>query len=131
LKIKEFGPIGKGEGIDEYKLRLNLEAVKKLIPYIKLVERERLRVPVKSEDEYDKFFTSDSVNRLFNDLVADKLAISQIILLLGQRPCSTREISEIMGLNPSEVSRHMNISSRQGLVKFDGTRGCYVLSCPS
>ncbi len=127
-KLKELGPLGKGEGIDENGLKFKLEAVNKLIPYIKLVERERLRVPFKSEEEYNKFFTSDEVNRLFNELIGDKLSISQIMLLLRERPLSTGEISEILGLNPSEVSRHMNSSSRQGLVRYDETRKCFALA---
>ncbi|MCJ7775449.1 MAG: hydrogenase iron-sulfur subunit, partial [Desulfobulbaceae bacterium] len=57
-KVKELGPLGKSEGIDENELKFKLEAVSKLVPYIKLVERERLRVPVKSEEEYNKFFIS-------------------------------------------------------------------------
>ena len=127
-KVKELGPLGKGEGIEENELKFKLEAVKKLIPYIKLVERERLRVPVKSEEAYNKFFTSDEVNRLFNELIVDKLAISQIMLLLREKPLSTGEISEILGLNPSEVSRHMNSSSRRGLVRYDETRKCFALA---
>ena len=51
-KIKELGPLGIGEGIDKEGLKCKLEAVTKLIPYIRLVERERLRVPMKSEEEY-------------------------------------------------------------------------------
>ena len=127
-KVKELGPLGKGEGIDENELKSKLEAVRKLVPYIKLVERERLRVPFKSEEAYNKFFTSDEVNRLFNELIGDKLAISQIMLLLRERPLSTGEISEILGLNPSEASRHMNSSSRQGLVRYDESRKCYALA---
>ena len=126
--VKALGPLGKSEGIDGKVLKFNLEAAKRLVPYIKLVERERLRVPVKSEEAYNQFFTSDEVNRLFNELIADKLAISQIILLLRERPLSTGEISEILDLNPSEVSRHMNISSRQGLVRYDESRNCYALA---
>ena len=118
-KLKELGPLGTGEGIDENGLKRKLEAVNKLIPYIKLVERERLRVSVKTEEEYHKFFTSDEFNRLFNELIVDKLAISQIMLLLRERPLSAGEISEILGLSPSEVSKHLNISARQGLVRFD------------
>ena len=45
-KVKELGPLGKGEGIDEDALKFRLEAVTKLIPYIRLVERERLRMPL-------------------------------------------------------------------------------------
>jgi F420-non-reducing hydrogenase iron-sulfur subunit len=125
-KVKELGPLGKGEGINENGLKFKFEAVAKLIPYIRLVERERLRIPFKSEEEYDKFFASDEVSRLFNELIVDKLAISQIMLLLRESPLSTGKISEILGLSPSEVSRHMNSSSRHGLVRYDESRKCFT-----
>ena len=118
-KLKEFGPLGTGEGIDQNGLKFKLEAVKNLLPYIKLVERERLRVHFETEQEYNEFFSSDEVNRLFHELIVDKLTISQIMVLLRERPLSTGEISEILGLNPSEVSRHLTSSARQGLVRFD------------
>ena len=127
-QVKALGPLGKGEGIDANELTFKLEAARKLVPYIKLVERERLRVPVKSKAAYDEFFTSDEANRLFNELIGDKLAISQITSLLKDKPLSTAEISEILGLNPSEVSKHMNSSSRQGLVRYDVNRKCYALA---
>jgi coenzyme F420-reducing hydrogenase delta subunit len=126
--VNELGPLGKSEGIDENELKFKLEAVRKLIPYIKLVERERLRVPVKSKEAYNDFFESDEINRLFSELFSDKLAISQIMLLLGENPLSTGEISEKLGLNPSDVSRHMKSSSRQGLVRYDETRKCFALA---
>ncbi len=125
-QVKEFGPPGKGEGINEDALQLKLKAVGSLIPYIKLVEREKLRVPSKSEEAYDKFFNSDEVNRLFDDLIADKLAINQIMLLLGEKPLSTGEISKILDLNPSQVSKYLNSSSRSGLVRYDVDRRCYA-----
>jgi coenzyme F420-reducing hydrogenase delta subunit len=120
------------EVIDEFTnyiengLKVKLEAAKKLVPYIRLVERERLRVPFKSEEAYTKFFTGDEFDGLFNDLILNKLAISEIMLLLGEKPLSTGEISEILGLDPSEVSRHMNSSSRQGLVRYDVNSKCYA-----
>ncbi len=93
------------------------------------MEREKLRVPTRSEEAYKAFYDSDEVNRLFHDLIADKLAISQILALLTERPLSTREISERLGLNPSDVSRHMKTSSRQGLTRYDFDRKCYALAC--
>ena len=126
--VNALGPLGKGEGIVGKELKLKLEAARKLVPYIKLVERERLRVPVKSEETYHQFFTSDEVNRLFNELIGDELAISQIMLLLRERPLSTGEISDILGLNPSEVSKHMNRSARQGFVCYDESEKCYALA---
>ncbi len=127
-EVKELGPLGKNEKIDKNGLKFKFEAVKKLIPYLKLVERERLRVPSKSEEAYKEFFTSEDVNQLFNELILDKLTVSQIMLLLREKPLSTGEISETLGLNPSEVSKHMNSSSRHGLVRFDESRKRYALA---
>ena len=127
-QLKGMGPLGKGEGIEGDGLKFKFEAVNKLIPYVKLVERERLRLPSKSEEAYNNFYTSDEVNRLFKELIGDKLTISQIMLLLGERPLSTREISEILGLTPTEVARHMNSSSRQGLVRYDVNSKCFTLT---
>jgi coenzyme F420-reducing hydrogenase delta subunit len=126
--LKELGPLGDGEGPDGSGLKAKLEAVNRLVPYIKLVERERLRAPVKTEEAYNAFYSSDEVNRLFNELIADKLVISRILLLLEQSPLSTGEIAEVLSLNPSEVSKHINSSSRQGLVKYDVDRKCYALA---
>jgi F420-non-reducing hydrogenase iron-sulfur subunit len=125
--VKEIGPLGKVEGIDKNALKAKLEAVTQLVPYIRLVERERLRLPFKSEEEYNNFFTSDEFNKLFNELIVDKLAISQITSLLRESPLSAGKISEYLGLSPSEVSRYMNTSSRQGLVRYDEGRKCFAL----
>jgi NADH-quinone oxidoreductase subunit E len=121
-RIEKLGPLGKGEGMDQDELTFKLEAVKTLIPYIKLVQSERLGVSVRTEEAYNKFFTSEEFDRLFNELIADQLIKSQIMLLLRERPRSAGEISGILGLNPSEVSRHLNVSARQGLVRFDQNR---------
>ena len=68
-------------------VKFKLEAARKLVPYIRLVERERLRVPVKSKQAYTEFFESNEINALFDEILSDKLAISQILLLLrGKTP---------------------------------------------
>jgi len=127
-KLRKLGPLGQDEGSDKDGLRLKLAALNHLVPYMKLVEREKLRVPTKSEEAYKAFYESDEVNRLFHDLIADKLTISKILVLLEEGPLSTGEISERLGLNPSEVSMHMNSSSRQGLVRYDLDQKCYALA---
>jgi len=127
-QIKELGPIGKSEGMDLKTVKFKLEAARKLVPYLRLVERERLRVPVKSKDAYTQFFESDEINALFDGIFGDKLAISQIMMLLGNQPLPTSDIAEKLGLNPSEVARHMNISSRHGFVRYDTKSNCYALA---
>lgn len=118
-KVKELGPLGKSEGLDENGLKLKLEALTKLTPYIRLVENERLRAHFNKEEEYEEFYSSEEFNGLFRELIADKLAISEIMLLLREKPLSSGEISKVLGITPSDISRHLNSSARQGLVRYE------------
>lgn len=127
-RIKKLGPLGQAEGIDEKALKLKLEAIRHLVPYIRLVEREKLRVSQKSEKAYHQFFTSKEFDGLFNETIVDKLAISQMMILLREKPISTGEISKVLSLSPSEVSRHMVSSSKKGLVRYDTQSKCYTLA---
>lgn len=127
-RIKELGPLGKGEGLDPQTLQLKLEAVQTTIPYIRLVERESLRVPVKSEKAYRSFFESADVNKVIAETILDKLAVSEIALLLRKRPMPTAEIAKVLGLSPSEVSKHLTASARQGLVRYDQATRSYALA---
>jgi coenzyme F420-reducing hydrogenase delta subunit len=77
--IEKLGPLGQGEGLDEHELKFNLDMVTKLIPYIKLVLSERLRAPERTEEAYTDFYTCGEFNRLFKELIADKLALYQPI----------------------------------------------------
>jgi len=123
-QLKELGPL---HG-DDASLPARLAAVDRLIPYIKLVERERLRAPDKTEDATNDFYASEETDRLFEELIGDKLVTSQILTLLGEKPLTTAEIAEALRLEPSAVSKHMNASSRQGLVRYDSDRTAYVLA---
>ncbi len=127
-RLKELGPLGTGEGIEQKALKLKLAAIKKLLPYIKLVEREKLRVRFDNKAKYEEFFASDALNSLFDDLIGDKLAISQIMVALREQALSTGEIADSLGMSPSEVSKHLNSSARQRLVRFDQSQNRYALA---
>jgi len=117
--VSRLGPIGASENLDGDLLRFKLKSIEKLIPYIKLFQSESLSVRMKTEKEHVDFFNSEHVRRLIDQSVFEKLKLSQIIGLLRENPRSTGEVAEILGLNPSEVSRHLKRSSRQGLVRYD------------
>ena len=119
MTVKNLEPFGTSEGIDVAELRSRLDAATQLVPYIKLVERERLRVPVRTDEGYRKFFGSDEFNELFNELILDKLVMSRIMGFLRTEPVSAGEISESLGLNPSEVARHLQDLAQLGLIWFD------------
>jgi F420-non-reducing hydrogenase iron-sulfur subunit len=67
-KVKELGPLGKNEGLDQNELKARLEEVAKLVPYIKLIKKEKLESPLESEEEYDGFFTNDEIDELFREV---------------------------------------------------------------
>ena len=79
-----------------------------------------------TEEEYHKFFDSDEVNRLFNELIVDRLATKEIMLLLEEKPWSVGQISEILNMSQSDVSRHLSRSTKEGLVKFDDSQKVFA-----
>jgi F420-non-reducing hydrogenase iron-sulfur subunit len=127
-QVKLAGPLGEGEGLDADVLKFKLDAVTKLIPYIKLVERERLRVPAKSESAYATFFASEKFDTLFDELIGEKLTLWQIMAALGESPLSTGELSDRLGVRPSDVAKQINGASRQGLVRYDESRKRFALA---
>ncbi len=127
-RLKELGPLGTGEGMSRSALKLKLGAIKKLLPYVKLVEREKLRVRFENMGEYEDFFASDELKSLLNGLIADKLAISQIMMLLQEHALSTGDIAESLGMKSSDVAKHLNDAARQRLITFDQDQKRYALA---
>ncbi len=126
--IRNAGPIGISEGINPEAFSLNLKAVTRLIPYIRLVESERLRGHFETLDQFKTFYASAEFERLFKELVVDRLAIGQIITLLQEKPLSTGELSEILGLSQSDISKHLNNTAKQGLVKYEEDEKRFALA---
>jgi len=67
-KVKELGPLGKGEGIDDSELKSKLEAIIRLVPYIKMEKREKLALHLDKVEEYNALYTSDEVDRLLSEV---------------------------------------------------------------
>jgi F420-non-reducing hydrogenase iron-sulfur subunit len=69
-KVKELGPLGKGEQIDKEELKSKLEEVSTLVPYIKIAKREKLASRLENKEEHEGLFTSDEVDKLFSEVVS-------------------------------------------------------------
>jgi coenzyme F420-reducing hydrogenase delta subunit len=127
-QIRELGPLGTElEGNDSGLLKLKLKAATSIVPYVRLVLTERLRVRFKTREEYDQFFATEDVDRLFKELIAEKLVIQEILLLLREKPLSTGEVADILGLSPSEVSKYLTLSAKQELTRFDEEQKRFAL----
>ena len=120
--IKSLGPFGSSESRDIDDLQAGLEAATQLVPYFKLVERERFRVPKRTEDGYHEFFSRSDFDPLFKALILDKLSMGRIMGALRSGLASAEEIAQKLGLAPAEVARHLHLLAQQGIVKLDGSR---------
>ena len=69
-QVDKLGPLGKKEGIDQNELRSKLAEITKLIPYIKLVKKEKLGTRLKDTEERDRLFTNEEIDRLFREVVS-------------------------------------------------------------
>jgi F420-non-reducing hydrogenase iron-sulfur subunit len=68
-QVRELGPLGESEGIDQEDLRTRLDEMRRLVPYLKLTMNEKLASRLASPEEYDQLFTKDEIERLFSEVV--------------------------------------------------------------
>jgi NADH-quinone oxidoreductase subunit E len=130
-KVKQAGPLGEGEGIDAGLLQEKLETLMNMVPYLKLVERERFRVPVKTVEEYTAFFNGPEFDRMLNSLVRDKFEICMMMNLLRRQSCTPLQIAQALRIGPSDVSRHLATTARQGLCCYDESQNLYAAALSS
>ena len=69
-QVKELGPLGESDGKDKKEILANLEDVRKLIPYIKLVKQKKLASRLEHKEDYEGLFSLDEIEELFRDVVS-------------------------------------------------------------
>jgi Fe-S-cluster-containing hydrogenase component 2 len=69
-RVKELGPLGKGEGIDQNELKSKLAEIIRLVPYIKVAKNEKLASRLENPEDYDKLFTRDEIETLFSEVIS-------------------------------------------------------------
>jgi ferredoxin len=69
-KVSAIGPFGKSEGLDENGLKSKLNEIGSLLPYIKIVTRDKLSLRLKEPEEWNKLFTKDEINKLFSEVIS-------------------------------------------------------------
>lgn len=127
-KIKSLGRFGSSEGRDADDLLAGLNAATDLVPYFKLVERERFRVSKRTEDGYREFFARPDYEPLFKELVLDKLTMSRIMGALRAGEVTAEAIAGKLGVEDFEVARHLAALSEQGMVRLDRNQAQVALA---
>ncbi len=69
-KVRELGPLGKKEGLTEDMLKARLSETIKLVPYIKVVEGDKLAKRLVNPADYEQLYTQDEVDKLLDEVVS-------------------------------------------------------------
>jgi Fe-S-cluster-containing hydrogenase component 2 len=93
-KVKALGPLGKSDETDENELKSKLQEVRKLIPYIKIVKKEKLESRLENKEKYDGLFTSDEIDALLREVVSYYIAPDKCqACMICLRKCPVEAIS--------------------------------------
>ena len=92
--VKNLGPLGKGEEIDEDELKSKLEEVRRLVPYIKIEKREKLESHLENEEEYEGYFTKEEIDKLLGEVVSYHIDPAKCqACMICRRRCPVEAIS--------------------------------------
>ena len=71
-RIRKLGPPGEadGETVEPAELKSKLMHVRNLVPYIKMVKKDKLESRLEDKTQYDRLFTADEIDRLFSEVVS-------------------------------------------------------------
>lgn len=69
-RIGAIGPFGKSEGLDENGLKSKLNEIERLVPYIKIVAREKLTSRLKDPETWNQLFTKEEIDKLFSEVLS-------------------------------------------------------------
>lgn len=124
--MKRLGPLGSAEGKSLEELQVRLQAAIDMIPYFKLVERERFRLPVRTEENYFKQYVGNAeFDAVFQEVILDKLTMSRIMGYARARSAETLKAGEIaagLDLPAPEVNRNLGTLAQRGMVKLEGNQ---------
>jgi F420-non-reducing hydrogenase iron-sulfur subunit len=119
-QLRELGPLGTEPSASDENLRkLKLGAAISIVPYLRLVERERLRVRFDTREEYDRFFATEEVEQIFQETIVSELQMQEILMLLRAKSPSLEECAELLDLTPADVTRHLRTAAKRRLTVFD------------
>jgi len=68
--IKALGPIGRSDDVSPDELPAKLDAVRKLVPYIKLAKRDKLEQRLQNTEEREMFFSRDEIDQMFREVTS-------------------------------------------------------------
>jgi Fe-S-cluster-containing hydrogenase component 2 len=69
-RVKDLGPLGSSEGIDLEQLRAKIKVVNRLVPYIKILQRDKLALRLTGEKDYEYLYSREEIAKLFSEVIS-------------------------------------------------------------
>ena len=93
-KLRRLGPLTNGDGTGRDGLASELESVRRLVPYIKMLKADKLSLRLSKREEYDELYTTEEIDALFREMVSYYIDPSrcEACLICGRR-CPVEGIS--------------------------------------
>lgn len=134
LEDKNFSHYAKEFSEEVWKLgnpSLNKEEIiANLIAAKEAASAFRLRVLLGREEELTEFMNAygekipeEEFDALLNDIIRDEFVRYKIHYLTRTKPCSVKELAQILGIKPSAVLRHITNMRRRGMIALDHVEG--------
>ena len=116
-EMRKLGPIGKKEGLQEEMIVERLSVVLSLIPYLKLVERERLGFSGKDVKKMKEYFESTDVNRMIEELIFEKITMGLILKAKRKGLHGYGELAKRTSQDEKQVFRMVSELEAQGFLR--------------
>jgi DNA-binding transcriptional ArsR family regulator len=130
-RIRGLGPLGTAEGRDFSELEFKLRAAQAT------ARSEKLRWVAAKQTEfmtegnrYGEVFTRHELNRMLEGVIADEMAVNEILLIMKERPSSVKEMAAAIDMPPPRVLRYVSALRKKGLIdlhSLDGNSPLYAL----
>jgi len=65
--LRRLGP-ARGTGVGEAEMEERLDTIRKLVPYIKILKKDKLATRLHEEADYDQLYTLEEIESVFSDL---------------------------------------------------------------
>lgn len=69
-KVKKLGPLGESEGMDPNQVKAKLAEITKLVPYIKMVNQDKLASRLETPEQHEGLFTRDETEKMFREVAS-------------------------------------------------------------
>ncbi len=66
-QVGGLGPLGQSEGLDREEIKDRLTQAIRLVPYIKITEKEKLGLRLADLKEYENLYTAEEIEKLFTE----------------------------------------------------------------